>query len=225
MFYKTVYRLNFKDAILIPRFAGSEFSRQGGLEAAGLHILLVITSIGPRNTRRLYRYRRFGIQGTRRSIELFLKKFTKFLCNESLPSLFRCKPLLFSPFWVMLAWLISFHPFCLEDCFSPWFTVFTASLWASFRVVISDKTISASQEFSISLARSTIASHHHIRFFGFQVISTNMHANLVRTSFDRWNYVGLHIVYGCPSKSLHKYLMPHSLGQLSPLQIFYDGVA
>ena len=73
------------------------------------------------------------------------------------PSLFRCKPPLFSPFWVMLAWLISFHPFCLENCFSRRFTAFT-SPWASFRVVTSDQTISASQEFSISLARSTIAS-------------------------------------------------------------------
>ena len=89
---------------------------------------------------------------------LFFNKFTNLLCNESLPSLFRCNPPLLSPFWVILAWPISFHLFCLQNCFSRRLTVFTASPRASFRVVNSDKTISASQEFSLSLARSTIAS-------------------------------------------------------------------
>jgi len=43
-----------------------------------------------------------------------------------------------------------------------------------------------------------------------------MQANLVRTSFNCWNYVGLHIVYGCPSKILHKCWCPTALASFLP---------
>ena len=43
---------------------------------------------------------------------------TKFFRNSSLPSLFRCSPPLLSPCELMLAWLMSFQLFWLQNCFN-----------------------------------------------------------------------------------------------------------
>ena len=89
------------DAILNPRFAGSELDKQEVSEAAVARIL-ASKLILPWEV-----YGGFTETGDLAFKEpgdqLFLKKITKFLYNESLPSRFKCNPPLLSPLWVILA--------------------------------------------------------------------------------------------------------------------------
>ena len=90
----------FKDAILKPRFAGSELHKRGFRSRCYAYIQ-VKTGIALRICGGFTDTG--GLAFKEPGDQLFLITFSKFLYNESLPSRFRCNPPLLSPLWVILA--------------------------------------------------------------------------------------------------------------------------